>query len=183
LVHELPGQQSASLVHAPHAAMHCVPLQTKVGVPPAGFGTQGAPLQQSALDAQPAPAIRHCASAHRGTPTLSCLQVSWFSQLPLQQSHEALHDIVFSLQTSPLGLHPGGFWQTPTPLLTLQVTGPPIGWLGIPADPQQSLSFVQRSPTGWQPLAGWQTRTPVGPQGAQARLQQPPPHRGMPPST
>jgi hypothetical protein len=84
--------------------------------------------------------------------------------LPLQQSHEALHDMVASLQTSPSGLHPLGFWQTPTMFggVMLHVTGfiePP----GSPADPQQSTSFVQRSPTGWQPLAGWQTSTCVGP--------------------
>jgi hypothetical protein len=63
----------------------------------------------------------------------------------------------------------------------LQVTGlpePP----GSPVDPQQSESFVHRSPTTWHPLAGWQTSTPVGPHGAQARLQQPPPHCGSPPS-
>jgi hypothetical protein len=84
--------------------------------------------------------------------------------LPLQQSHEALHDIVASLQTSPSGLHPMGFWQTPTMFgaVTLQVTGL-FGSPGSPADPQQSASFVQRSPTGWQPLAGWQTSTLVGP--------------------
>jgi hypothetical protein len=182
-VHDVPGQQSALLVHEPQAAMHCEPLHTYGGVAPAALGTHGAPLQQSALEAQPLPAFTHCAPVHRGTPTLSCLQVSIVSQLPLQQSHDELHVIVLSLQTSPLGLHPIGFRQIPTPLLTLQVTGPPVGWLGIPADPQQSLSFEHRSPTGWHPLAGWQTRTPVGPNGAHDRLQQGPPHCGMPPST
>jgi hypothetical protein len=34
----------------------------------------------------------------------------------------------------------------------------------------------------WQPVAGWQTNTPVGPHGAHERLQQLPPHEGMPPS-
>jgi hypothetical protein len=75
--------------------------------------------------------------------------VSWFSQFPLQQSHELLHDIVASLQTSPFGLHPDGLWQIPTPpSIALHVTGPPIGMSGLPTDPQQSPSFVQRSPTG-----------------------------------
>jgi hypothetical protein len=74
--------------------------------------------------------------------------VSWFSQLPLQQSQDELHDIVLSLQTSPSGLHPIGLRQTPTVdgAVITQVTGlpdPP----GRPADPQQSVSCVHRSPT------------------------------------
>jgi len=115
------------------------------------LGTHGTPPQQSALDAQPAPAFTHCAYVQRGTPTLSCLQVSrfWPSQTPLQQSHEELQLVLASLQTSPLGLHPIGFMQMPTPPSTaLHVTGPLVGWLGIPADPQQSALLVQRSPTG-----------------------------------
>jgi hypothetical protein len=161
--HEVPGQQSASFEHAPHAAMHDAVLHTKGGVP-AAFGTQGALPQQLALDAQAPPAATHLAGAQRGTPTLSWWQVSWFSQLPLQQSHDALHDCVFSLQTSPSGLQPIGVRQMPTVLggVISQVMGfpdPP----GKPADPQQSPSRVQRSPTGWHPLAGWQTSTPVGP--------------------
>src|SRR6185437_13853607 len=63
----------------------------------------------------------------------------------------------------------------------VQVTGVPEP-PGRPAEPQQSLSFVHTSPKTWQPLAGWQMRTPVGPYGAQRRLQQAPPHAGMPPS-
>jgi hypothetical protein len=75
--------------------------------------------------------------------------------LPLQQSHDELQLIVFSLQTSPSGLHPIGLRQIPTVdgAVMTQVTGlpePP----GRPAEPQQSPSCVQRSPTGWQPLAG-----------------------------
>jgi hypothetical protein len=107
--------------------------------------------------------------------------VSCVSQFPLQQSHEELHDIVCSLQTSPSGLHPIGLRHTPTVLggVMTQVTGlcdPP----GKPEEPQQSVSCVHRSPTIWQPLAGWQTSAPVGPQGAQARLQQAPPQVGNP---
>jgi hypothetical protein len=109
--------------------------------------------------------------------------VSCVSQLPAQQSHDELQDIVWSLQTSPSGLQPMGLRQMPTVAgaVMLQVTGlpePP----GSPVDPQQSESFVHRSPTTWHPLAGWQTSTPVGPHGAQARLQHPPPHCGSPPS-
>ncbi len=113
------------------------------------------PPQQFALEAHEAPADTHCAAAQRGTPTLSCLQVSWVSQLPLQQSHDELHDMILSLHTSPSGLHPIGFRQMPSipdPERS-HVTGlpdPP----GKPAEPQQSVSFVQRSPTTWQPLAG-----------------------------
>jgi hypothetical protein len=164
--------------------MHCDPLHTNGGVPPAtGLGTQGAPPQQFALDAHAPPAFTHCAPAQRGTPTLSCLHVSFVSQLPLQQSQDELHDDVFNLQTSPSGLHPIGLRQTPTVLggVMAQVTGlpdPP----GNPDEPQQSPSCVHRSPTTWHPLAGWQTSTPVGPQGAQARLQQGPPQTGSPAS-
>jgi hypothetical protein len=90
--------------------------------------------------------------------------VSSVSQFPAQQSHDELQDIVFSLHTSPFGLQPIGFLQTPTVAgeVMTHVTGipdPP----GRPADPQQSLSCAQRSPTTRHPLAGWQTRMPVGP--------------------
>jgi hypothetical protein len=83
------------------------------------------------------------------------LQVSSFSQLPEQQSHDELQDIVLSLQTSPFGLQPIGKRQMPTlpPPLMSHVTGfpePP----GSPLEPQQSTSATQRSPTGWHPLAG-----------------------------
>jgi hypothetical protein len=181
---EIPGQQSALFVHGLQAGTHCEPAQTNGGAPPAtGLGTHGAPPQQFALEAQAPPAATHCAAAHRGTPTVSCLQVSCVSQLPLQQSHDELHDIVFSLQTSPSGLQPIGLRHTPTVLgaVMTQVTGlpdPP----GRPAEPQQSVSFVQMSPTTWHPLAGWQTSTPVGPQGAHARLQHGPPQAGIPAS-
>jgi hypothetical protein len=180
--HDVPGQQSALVVHEPQAATHCCPAHTKGAPVPVVFGTQGRPPQQLALDAHAWPAPTH-APVQRGTPTLSCLHVSSVSQLPLQQSHDELHDIVLSLQTSPSGLQPIGLRHTPTdpPALLSQVTGlpdPP----GRPEAPQQSVSLVQRSPTTWHPLAGWQTKTPVGPQGAQARLQHGPPHSGRPAS-
>jgi hypothetical protein len=104
-------------------------------------------------------------------------------QLPLQQSHEPLQLIVESLQMSPSGLQPDGFRHTPRlwPGTMLQVTGVPEP-PGRPAEPQQSPSFVHVSPTTWQPLAGRQTSTPVGPYGAQRRLQQSPPQEGTSPS-
>jgi hypothetical protein len=180
----VPEQQSAVSVHCPHAGMQLIPEQTNGGVPPStGLGTQGAVLQQLALLAQAPPASTHWAGEQRGTPTLSWWQVSRFSQLPAQQSHDELHDVVANLQTSPSGLQPIGRRQTPTVdggVMT-HVTGlpdPP----GRPVEPQQSPSCVHKSPTTWQPLAGWQTNTPVGPQGAHARLQQGPPHGGTPPS-
>jgi hypothetical protein len=182
--HDVPGQQSALLLHPPHADTHCMALHTNGGEPPAtGLGTHGAPPQQLALDAHAPPALTHWAGEHRGTPTLSWWHVSSVSQLPAQQSHDELQLIVASLQTSPSGLHPIGKRQTPTVAgaVMTHVTGlpdPP----GSPAEPQQSPSFVHRSPTTWHPLAGWQTSTPVGPYGAHARLQQPPPHAGEPPS-
>jgi hypothetical protein len=121
-------------------------------------------LQQFALEAHAPPAGTQDAPAHRGTPSVSGLQVSWVWQLPLQQSQLALHDMVCSRQMSPSGLQPMGFLHTPTVLgaVMLQVTGlpdPP----GSPAEPQQSASLVHKSPTGWHPVAGWQTRTCVGP--------------------
>ena len=74
--------------------------------------------------------------------------MSSFSQFPLQQSQDELHDIVLSLQTSPSGLQPIGLRQMPTVegAVITHVTGlpePP----GNPAEPQQSPSLVQRSPT------------------------------------
>jgi hypothetical protein len=121
-------------------------------------------LQQLALEAQDPPGMTHTAGPQRGTPSLSRWQVSRFSQLPAQQSHEALHDIVASLQTSPSGLQPMGLRQMPTglPGWMLQVTGL-FGSPGRPAEPQQSLSWVHTSPTTWQPVAGWQMKTLVGP--------------------
>jgi hypothetical protein len=179
-----PGQQSALVLQPPHAGTHWFVKHTKGGPDPLGLGTHGMPLQQSALEAHEPPGLTHWASLQRGTPRLSCLQVSLTSQLPLQQSHDALQEVFESLHTAPLGLHPVEFWQTPTVFgATIeQVDGPPWGMLGLPTDPQQSVSFVQRSPMTWQPLAGWHTETPVGPNGAQSRLQHAPPQPGRPPS-
>jgi hypothetical protein len=181
--HDVPGQQSASLVHPPQADTHALPEHTNGAPASLVPGTHGALLQQLALDAQAPPAETHCAGAQRGTPTLSWWQVSWVSQLPLQQSHDALHEALFSLHTSPSGLHPIGLRHTPTVAgaVITQVTGMPEP-PGSPAAPQQSPSATQRSPTTWQPLAGWQTSTPLGPQGAQARLQHGPPQAGNPAS-
>jgi hypothetical protein len=91
------------------------------------------------------------------------LQVSWVVQEPLQQSQEALQDCVGSLQMSPSGLQPIGFWQRPKAKggVIAQVTGM-LDWPGSPTLPQQSLSFVQMSPTGRHPDEGKQTSTPVG---------------------
>jgi hypothetical protein len=181
--HDVPGQQSASLVQPPQADTHAAPEHTKVAPASPAPGTHGAPLQQLALDAHAPPAETHCAGAQRGTPTLSCRQVSSVSQFPLQQSQDELHEALFSLHTSPSGLHPIGLRHTPTVAgaVITQVTGipePP----GSPAEPQQSLSVTHRSPTTWHPLAGWQTSTPLGPHGAHARLQHGPPHAGSPAS-
>jgi hypothetical protein len=60
IAHDVPGQQSALLVHAPHAAMQLLPAHTYVGAPPTtGFGTHGTPPQQFALEAQALPAAAH----------------------------------------------------------------------------------------------------------------------------
>ncbi len=113
---------------------------------------------------------------------MSCRHVSCVSQLPLQQSHEALQLIVCNLHTSPFGLQPVGLRHTPRgpPPEKSHVTFPAPG-PGNPADPQQSKSCAHTSPTTWHPLAGWQIRTPVGPYGAQRRLQHEPPHAGSGP--
>jgi hypothetical protein len=58
------------LVHPPHCWTHTVAPHTNGGVP-LGFGTQGRPLQQSALEAQAPAVITHVAKEQRGTPTLS----------------------------------------------------------------------------------------------------------------
>ena len=58
--HEVPGQQSALLVHEPHAAMQAVPAHTNGGAPPStALGTQGKLPQQLALDAHAPPAATH----------------------------------------------------------------------------------------------------------------------------
>jgi hypothetical protein len=113
-------------------------------------------LQQSALETHACPAATHVAPVQRGTPTLSGLQVSSVSQLPLQQSHDELQLIVESLQTSPFGLHPVGLRQLPSTLGGVM-------WQLPTSLSQQSLSARHASPTTWQPLAGWHTKTPVGP--------------------
>lgn len=141
------------MVQPPHCGTQLAVPQTKAG-PPLGFGTQGSPLQQSALVEHADPAARQEAPVHRGTPTLSGRQVSWFSQLPEQQSHDALQLMVLSLQTSPFGLQLLGFRHTPSvPPEKLHVTLPDPG-PGNAADPQQSESLAQTSPTTWHPLAG-----------------------------
>jgi hypothetical protein len=148
MLHDVPGQQSALVEHAPQAETHALAKQVKGGVPP-GLGTQGAPLQQSALEAQEPPELTQLEKAQRGTPRLSWRHVSAW-QLPAQQSHVSLQDIVLSLQMSPFGLQPIGRRQTPTvaPALMTHVTGLPLGPFAIPAPPQQSSFLVQRSPTG-----------------------------------
>jgi hypothetical protein len=139
-----PAQQSALFVQAPQVGTHAAAPQMNRGPLALGLGMQGEWLQQLALDAHPPPVGTHFAGAHRGTPTLSCLQVSIVSQLPAQQSHEELQVIVLSLQTSPSGLQPTGLRQTPRPPMppspeklqvTLPAPAPPTA-----ADPQQSLS-------------------------------------------
>ena len=71
VTHDVPGQQSALFVQVPHAAMQDVPEHTKGAPASPAFGTQGAPLQQLALEAHAPPAATHTAGEHRGTPTLS----------------------------------------------------------------------------------------------------------------
>jgi hypothetical protein len=88
-----------------HDGTHWVVAQTYGGVP-LGLGTQGSPLQQSALVAQAVPPSPQFPFAQRGTPTLSCLQAVWLLPRPAQQSWFALQDVVISLHTSPLGVQP-----------------------------------------------------------------------------
>ena len=64
--------------------------------------------------------------------------------------------------------------QTPTsaPLVEFEHTTAPSPRTPEPVAPQQSALLRQRSPSTRQPCAGWQMLTPVGPYGAQRRLQQ-----------
>lgn len=152
------------------------------GVDPFGFGTHGRLLQQLALVAHAPPAATQAGGEQRGTPTLSKrhvdsvqmppmhskpaaqsaavvqfppVAIGWL-QLPLQQSHDAVHICVGILQTSPSGLQPVGFEQTPTVdiMFGLRHVTLPAPNPGVPGPPQQSPSFWQRSPTRWHPLAG-----------------------------
>ena len=80
------------------------------------LGTQGLPLQQSALVAHALPPVPTPASgshplAHRGTPRLSGLQAVFLLPRPAQQSWFALQLVVMSLQTSPFGVQPMWFRQ------------------------------------------------------------------------
>jgi hypothetical protein len=70
--HDVPGQQSADVVQAPHALTHVAVKQMKGGDAPAtGLGTQGTAPQQSALEAHAPPDFTQVAGEQRGTPTLS----------------------------------------------------------------------------------------------------------------
>src|SRR5262249_10653836 len=188
-----PGQQSAPVVQAPPAPTQ-MPPQTRGGTPAsgpvnAGLGTHGRP-QQSTLVEQAMPALEP-PSMHgippfimqRGMPRRSCWQTSGFwLTLPAQQLFSALQLIVASLQMAPAGLHALPLSQRPTgsvatPFEQLPTPVSPC----TPPKPQQSESVRHTSPVGRQPLGGWHTKTPAL-KGAHARLQQSPPHVGMPAS-
>src|SRR5689334_20092863 len=82
---------------------------------------------------------------------------------------------------APAGRQAFPLSQRPTGSLAFaleQVT--PVG-SALPLPPQQSRSLRQISPVGRQPLGGSQIVTP-GLYGAQDRLQQSPPHAGIPAS-
>jgi hypothetical protein len=149
LAHDDPAQQSASPVHVSPAAPHAC-AQMYGGVP-LGLGTHGSPLQQLALDAHEPLVGTHVTPLHLGMPMPSGWHVAAPppAQLPLQQSHVALHDIDESLQTSPSGLQPIGALHVPIVFgaVMTHVTGV-AGLPGRPAEPQQSPSFAQKSPTG-----------------------------------
>ena len=78
MLHAMPAQQSAVVVHPPPDGMHAPP-QTSA---PLEFGVQGRP-QQSALDAHVLPVNADgfvqsiSAMRQRGMPSESCLQVSF----------------------------------------------------------------------------------------------------------
>jgi hypothetical protein len=124
----LPGQQSALTVQVAHAAWQVVFAQMNCGPasPAFGLGTHGTSLQQSALETQAPPAGTQVELVQRGTPTSSGLHVSLW-QLPLQQSHDALHDCVARRHTSPFGLHESGLRHTPREAPAAMLQAP--GWL------------------------------------------------------
>jgi hypothetical protein len=104
-MHEEPGQQSDVVEHVLHEGTQAAAAQVYGGLP-AGLGTHGAPLQQSALVAHAEPLLPHCGLAQRGTPTLSGLHAVFLLPRPAQQSWLALQEVVMSLQTSPFGVQP-----------------------------------------------------------------------------
>lgn len=183
MLHAMPAQQSAVVVHVPPAWMQ-VPPHTSLPLP---SGVQGRP-QQSALDAHALPVCAFgsvqsiSAMRQRGMPSESCLQVFFWRTLPAQQFAFALHVLLCSRQIAPAGEHEFPFVQRPSvaPPSFEQVTLD-LSPSGNVADPQQSLSSLQSSPVGLHPLGFWQTRTPVAECGAHARLQHSPPHVGTPP--
>jgi hypothetical protein len=112
MMHEVPTQQSAVVVHAPPDGMHRPAPQTKGGVPD-GFGTHGL-SQQSALDAHAVPAggepaslqSRSDSAVQRGMPSRSCWQLrGCVITVPAQQRSVALHEVTASRQIAPAGLH------------------------------------------------------------------------------
>jgi len=86
-------------------------------------------------------------AAQRAIPPSSGRHVVTFSQLPLQQSHDALQLDDASLHSSPSGLHPTGVLQKPVVAggVIRHVTVVPLS-PGRPVLPQQSLSCVHESP-------------------------------------
>ena len=185
-----PGQQSAVVVHAPPLPTQIPPHTNGGKLLPGvyeGFGTQGRP-QQSALVEQACPVFTPASLqvspfiVQRGMPRMSCWQTNGFwLTLPAQQLFSALHDVVASLQMAPAGRHAWPLSQRPTGSFVLALLHTTPDEFGVPTPPQQSASVRQSSPVGWQPLGGWQMKSaPL--YGAQARLQQSPPHAGTPAS-
>jgi len=93
-------------VHPAQDGTHWVLAHTNGGPPGIGLGTQGSPLQQSALVAHAVPPSPQFTLAQRGTPTLSCLHGLQEFPMHAQQSWFALQDVVGSLHTSPFGVQP-----------------------------------------------------------------------------
>lgn len=194
--HGDPVQQSAFDVQAPETGTHAVAPQRR-GAPPSvtPVGTQGRP-QQSMLVEQTVPDLGTPAShwgevlpkPHRGIPRASWRQDGGSAtvDVPEQQSARALHETVANRQMSPLLAQPPAFLQRPTgdpPTPSPeQKASVPVDPPRSAAEPQQSESARQSSSGGWHPSGGWQISTPVARNGAQARLQQLPPHAGTPPS-
>jgi hypothetical protein len=155
MLHDVPTQQSAVVVHAPPDEMHRPAPHTKGGEP-AGLGTHGL-SQQSALDAHAVPAggapaslqSRSDAAVQRGMPSRSCWQLrGCVCTVPAQQRSVALQDVTASRQMAPAGLHAWPLSQRPiaAPAALLQCTfviAPPLTFVepGAPGAPQQSLSF------------------------------------------
>ena len=157
---------------------HALGLVADEGRVPPGLGTQGLPLQQSALVAH---AVPPSCAVHVGAPRDADVVLP-AGRVLVAEARAAVLVGVAGGHHELAHVAVGRASHVLLAVAAEQTTAWPD--VGRPAsmracEPQHSLSLVQVSPSTWHPVAGWQTLTPVGPQGPHARLQHEPP---QPPS-